>query len=91
VKVTIYGTAKSQITNYVHLDIWTLTQTIFDGCYLWSLFSSYDQHHMLENDEEKRIGVRKKINTQLLKEHIKIQMWIVLFQKLKNLCMMNQL
>jgi hypothetical protein len=28
---------------------------------LWSLFSSYDQHHMLEDDEEKTIGV-KKIN-----------------------------
>jgi hypothetical protein len=60
VKVTIYGIAKSQITNYVHLDIWTLTQTIFDGCYHWSLISSYDQHHMLEDDEEKTIGVSKK-------------------------------
>ncbi len=39
---------------------------------------------MLEDDEEKRIGVSKKINTQLLKEHIKIQMWIVLFQRLKT-------
>ncbi len=46
---------------------------------------------MLEDDEEKTIGVSKKTNTQLLKEHIKIQMWIVLFQRLKNLCMMNQL
>jgi len=53
--VTIYGIAKSQITNYVHLDIWPLTQTIFDGHYLWSLFSSYDQHHMLEYDEEKKL------------------------------------
>ncbi len=84
VKVTIYGIAKSQITNYVHLDTWTLIQTIFNGCYHWSSFSSYDQHHMLEDDEEKRIGVSKKINTQLLKEHIKIQMWIVLFQRLKT-------
>jgi hypothetical protein len=48
VKVTIYGITKSQSTNYVHLDIWTLTQTIFYGCYHWSLFFSYDQHHMLE-------------------------------------------
>ncbi len=91
VKVTIYGIAKSQITNYVHLDIWTLTQTIFDGCYHWSLFSSDYQHHMLEDDEEKTIGVSKKINTQFLKEHIKIQMWIVLFQRLKSLGMMIQL
>ncbi len=68
-----------------------MTRTIFDGCYLWSLFSSYDQHHMLEYDEETTIGVREKINTRLLREHIKIQMWIVLFQRLKNLCMMSQL
>jgi hypothetical protein len=45
---------------------------------------------MLEDDEEKAIGVRKKINTRLLRECIKIQMWIVLFQRLKNLCMMSQ-
>ncbi len=83
VKVTIYEIAKSQITNYVHLDIWTLTQTIFDGCYHWSLFFSYDQHHMLEDDEERTIGVSKNNNTRLLKKHIKIQMWIVLFQRLK--------
>jgi hypothetical protein len=35
------------------LDIWPWTPTIFDGCYFWSFFSSYDQHHMLEDDEEK--------------------------------------
>jgi len=29
VEVTIYGIAKSQITNYVHFDIWTLTQNNF--------------------------------------------------------------
>jgi hypothetical protein len=46
---------------------------------------------MLEDDEEKTIGVSKKINTQFLKEHIKIQMWIVLFQRLKSLGMMIQL
>ncbi len=45
---------------------------------------------MLEDDEEKEIGVRKKTNTRLLKECIKIQMWIVLFQRLKNLCMMSE-
>jgi len=45
---------------------------------------------MLEDEEEKEIGVRKKINTQLLRECIKIQMWIVLLQRLKNLCMMSQ-
>jgi hypothetical protein len=89
VKVTIYGIAKSQIRNCVHLDIWKLTQTIFDGCYHWSLFSSYEQHHMLEDDEEKTIGVSTKNNTWLLKEYRKIQMWIVLFQQ--NLCMMSQL
>ncbi len=67
VKVIIYGIAKSQITNYVHLDIWPWIPTIFYGCYLWSLFSSYDQHHMLEDDEEKQLVQGKKINTQLLK------------------------
>jgi hypothetical protein len=46
---------------------------------------------MLEDDEEKEIGVRKKINTKLLRECIKTQMWIVLFQRLKNLCMMSQM
>jgi hypothetical protein len=45
---------------------------------------------MLEDDGEKEIGVRKKINTRLLRECIKIQMRIVLFQRLKNLCMMSQ-
>jgi hypothetical protein len=45
---------------------------------------------MLEDDEEKEIGVKKKINTRLLKECKKTQMWIVLFQRLKNLCMMSQ-
>jgi hypothetical protein len=45
---------------------------------------------MLEDDEEKEFGVRKKINTRLLKECINTQMWIVLFQRLKNLCMMSQ-
>jgi hypothetical protein len=73
------------------LDVWTLTQTIFDGCHHWPLFFSYDQHHMLEDDEERTIGVNKNNNTRLLKEHIKIQMWIVLFQRLKNLCTMSQL
>jgi hypothetical protein len=38
---------------------------------------------MLEDDEEKTIGVSKNNNTRLLKKHIKIQMWIVLFQRLK--------
>jgi hypothetical protein len=46
---------------------------------------------MLEDDEEKKIGVRKKIDTQLLRECIKTQMWIVLFQRLKTLCMMSQM
>jgi hypothetical protein len=55
VKVTIYGIARSQITNYVDLDIEPLIQTIFNGHYLWSMFSSYDQHHMLEDDEEKKL------------------------------------
>jgi hypothetical protein len=27
------------------------------------IVSSYDQHHMLKDDEEKTIDVRKKINT----------------------------
>jgi hypothetical protein len=49
------------------LDIWPWIPTIFYGCYLWSLFSSYDQHHMLEDDEEKQLVQGKKINTQLLK------------------------
>jgi hypothetical protein len=46
---------------------------------------------MLEDDEEKEISVRKKIDTRLLKECIKTQMWIVLFQRLKTLCMMSQM
>jgi hypothetical protein len=33
----------------------------------WSLFFSYDQHHMLEDDEEKQLVQGKKFNTQLLK------------------------
>jgi hypothetical protein len=45
---------------------------------------------MLKDDEEKEIGVRKKLNTRLLRECIKTQMWIVLFQGLKNICMMSQ-
>jgi hypothetical protein len=43
---------------------------------------------MLEDGEEKKIGVQKRINTQLLRGCIKTQ--IVLFQRLKNLCMMSQ-
>jgi hypothetical protein len=38
-------------------------QPILDGRYVWSLFASYDEHDMLENDEEKEIGGRKKIDT----------------------------
>jgi hypothetical protein len=68
-----------------------LIQTIFYGCYHWSLFSFYDQHHILEDDEKKTIGVNKKNSTRLLKEYIKIQMWIILFQRLKNLCTTSQL
>jgi hypothetical protein len=45
---------------------------------------------MLEDGEEKKFGVQKRINTQLLRGCIKTQMWIVLFQRLKNLCMMSQ-
>jgi hypothetical protein len=36
---------------------------------------------MLEDDEEKEISVRKKIDTQLLRKCIKTQMWIVLYDE----------
>jgi hypothetical protein len=46
---------------------------------------------MLEDDEEKEIGARKQIDTPLLRQCIKTQMWILLFQRLKHLRVMNQM
>ncbi len=88
VKVTIYGTTKSQIMSigYITIDsnnfLWTLSLVIV--CILW-LTSHVGRW------QGKRNWCKEKNNTRLLRKCIKIQMWIVLFQRLKNFCMMNQM
>ncbi len=67
VKVIIYGIAK--ITNHklYPFGYMTMDSKKIYGCYFWSLFSSYDQHHMLEDDEKKKLVHTKNNNTRLLK------------------------
>jgi hypothetical protein len=59
VAVTIlsYPNDRSQIMSIWR---WPLSQTILDGHFLSSLLIAYDEHHVLEEDEEGVLGVKKK-------------------------------
>jgi hypothetical protein len=41
---------------------WPFSRTILDGHYLLSFLVTYDEHHVLKEDEKGVVGVKKKLH-----------------------------
>ncbi len=61
IQVKIFNCPKDQ-SQIMSIWKWPFSRTILDGHYLLSFLVTYDEHHVLKEDEKGVVGVKKKLH-----------------------------